>query len=190
MLLVLVGALVLAAYLVPGFGLRSSGDGRPPGADAPTHGCHGARMAPRDDPRGAERATLCLLNAERRIAGRGPLRSDAALRRAALRHSRDMVERDFFDHRNPDGLEPHDRIVRAGYRLRSGGFSTGENIATGESGADTPAGIVDGWMHSGGHRRNLLRRGFDEIGVGIEPRHEGGGEGATYTTTFGGSAGG
>ena len=191
MLLALVGALVAATYLVPTLGLGPYGDGDDPekaATDAPAHGCDGARDEPGDDPRAAERATLCLLNAERRRAGRGPLRTDTALRRAAIRHSEDMVERDYLEHVNPDGLDSHERIVRAGYRLRPSGFSTGENLATGQTGADSPAVIVDGWMHSRGHRRNILRRSFDEIGIGIVPRHTGGGGGATYTTTFGGGA--
>ena len=95
-----------------------------------------------------------------------------------------MVERDFFEHENPDGLEPHDRLVRAGYDLRATGFSTGETLATGDPG--TPASMGDGWMHSPGHRKNILRPGFEEIGIGIVPRHHRGGPGATYTTTFGG----
>lgn len=189
-LLALVGALVAATYFLPALHFGPLGDDEPEqqAADAPAHGCEGAREEPGEDLRAAERATLCLLNAERRAAGRRPLRSNPALRRAALRHSEDMVERDFLEHRNPDGLDSHDRIVRAGYRLRPGGFSTGENLATGETGMDSPAIIVDGWMHSRGHRRNILRRGFDEIGIGIVPRHQGGGDGATYTTTFGGTA--
>jgi uncharacterized protein YkwD len=99
-----------------------------------------------------------------------------------------MVERGFFEHENPDGVGPHERIRRAGYELRVAGFATGENLGTGQPGADTPAAIVDGWMHSPGHRRNILRRGFEQIGIGIVPRYEGGGPGATYTTTFGGSS--
>jgi uncharacterized protein YkwD len=187
-LLALVGALVAATYLLPELGFGPSGDDEPPGADAPAHGCDGARDEPREDLRAAERATLCLLNAERREAGLRPLRRDPALRRAALLHSRDMVKRRYLEHRNPDGLEAHDRIVRAGYRLRRGGFSTGENLATGTVGLDSPAVIVDGWMHSRGHRRNILRRGFEEIGIGIVPRDTDGRDGATYTTTFGGTA--
>jgi uncharacterized protein YkwD len=185
-LLAVVGALVAATYLLPevSFGPFGRDDERPAGADAPTRGCAHAREEPRDGLPEAERATLCLLNAERRARGLGELRPDRALRRAALRHSEDMLERDFFEHENPDGLEPHDRILRAGYRLQPGGFSTGENLATGDPG--TPAAMVDGWMHSPGHRKNILRRSFDEIGIGIVPRHQEGGLGATYTTTFGG----
>lgn len=186
-LLAAVAALVAVTYFTPSlhFGPFDRED-EPAGGDAPTHGCAHARDEPRDGLRDAERATLCLLNAERRARGLGPLRADRALRRAALEHSEDMVERDFFEHENPDGLGPHGRIVRAGYRLRRGGFSTGENLATGDPG--TPAAMVDGWMHSPGHRKNILRAGFEEIGIGIVPRHQEGGLGATYTTTFGGKS--
>ncbi|MDQ3937040.1 MAG: CAP domain-containing protein, partial [Actinomycetota bacterium] len=115
------------------------------------------------------------------------LRPDRKLRAAALAHSRDMVERDFFEHVSPDGVGHHERIVRTGYRLRSSGFATGENLATGREGnAATPAVVVDGWLHSEGHRRNALRPEFEEIGIGIVPRETRGGPGATYTTTFAG----
>lgn len=186
MLLAVVAALAAVTYLVPAlqFGpLDRDGEEARVG-DAPTRGCAHARDEPRDGLGEAERATLCLLNAERRRHGLGKLRPDRALRRAALRHSEDMIERDFFEHENPDGLGPHERILRAGYEPDPAGFSTGENLATGDPG--TPAAMVDGWMHSPGHRRNILRPGFEEIGIGIVPRHQEGGPGATYTTTFGG----
>ena len=184
-LLAAVAVLVAVTYFTPSLHFGPfEGEDEPAGGDAPTRGCAHARDEPRDGLRDAERATLCLLNAERRARGLGPLQADRALRRAALEHSQDMVERDFFEHENPDGVGPHERIVRTGYSLRRSGFSTGENLATGDPG--TPAAMVDGWMHSAGHRKNILRPGFEEIGIGIVPRHQEGGLGATYTTTFGG----
>jgi uncharacterized protein YkwD len=181
-----VGVLVAVTYFTPvlGFGPFDRDD-ETPGADAPTHGCDHAKDEPRDGLRDAERATLCLLNAERRARGLGALRPEARLRRAALRHSQDMVERNFFEHENPDGLDPHERMARAGYGAGPRERATGENLATGDPG--TPAVMVDGWMHSPGHRKNILRPGFRDIGIGIVPRHQEGGLGATYTTTFGGS---
>jgi uncharacterized protein YkwD len=182
-LIVAVAGLAGAAYLLPMRGGGGGGDGG--GPDAPTRGCAHAREEPGDDLRAAERATLCLLNAERRARGLGRLRPERRLRVAALRHSRDMVEREFFEHENPDGERHDSRVVRAGYPF-TGGSITGENLATGERESSTPAVIVDGWMHSPGHRRNILRPEFREIGIGIVPRMEGGGEGGTYTTVFGG----
>ena len=188
LILLLVAALVAGVYLMPelGLGPAGGGGGGDRGRSTPTHGCENARDEPREDVRAAERATLCLLNAERRAKGLRPLRADPRLRAAAVRHSKDMLERGFFEHVSPDGLDHHDRILRARYRPALAGGATGENLATGEREASTPAVIVDGWMHSPGHRRNILRRRFAEIGIGIVPRSDRGERGGTYTTTFGG----
>jgi uncharacterized protein YkwD len=154
-----------ASFVVPAVGPS-------PEPEGPTRGCPGARDAP------ARAPTLCLLNAERARHGLPRLREDAALRRAALRHARDMAERGYFEHESPDGTGPHQRILRAGYREPR---LTGENLAKGEREAGAPSAIVDGWMHSPGHRANVLRRAFEEIGVGIVVED---GE-AFYVTTFG-----
>jgi uncharacterized protein YkwD len=176
-----VGALAAVALVVPKRG--ADGGGRP---DSPTRGCAHAREEPGAGLREAEGATLCLLNAERRRRGLGALRVDRRLRLAALRQSRDMVRRRFLEHVNPDGVGHDERIARAGYRLDERTLS-GENLATGEGESSTPAVIVDGWMQSPGHRRNILRMQFTEIGIGIVPRSAETGEaGGTYTTTFGG----
>ena len=180
-LLGVVAGLVGLLYVLPG----RDGDGGGGSSDAPTRGCAHAREEPGGDVRAAERATLCLLNAERRVRGLRELRPETRLRRAALRHSRDMVEREFLEHVNPDGVGHAERIVRAGYPLGARSVA-GENLAAGERDASTPAVIVDGWMHSPGHRRNILRPEFRLIGIGIVPRFEGGGAGGTYTTEFAG----
>jgi uncharacterized protein YkwD len=158
---------VTASFVLPQLPL--GGDPEPTG---PTRGCDDARGAPEEGP------TLCLLNAERRRRGLPPLRPNTALRRAARRHAEDMLERDYFAHDSPDGTDPHERIRSAGYR---GARLTGENLAKGEREAGAPSSIVDGWMHSRGHRQNILRRGFDEIGVAIAED----GDLAVYVTTFG-----
>ena len=181
-LLGIVAALAALVYVGPEPG--GDDDAVP---EAPTRGCAHAREAPGNDLRAAERATLCLLNAERRRRGLRALRPERRLRLAALRHSRDMVRRGFLEHVNPDGVGHAERIARAGYPLDATSVS-GENLASGEREASTPAVIVDGWMHSPGHRRNILRARFREIGIGIVPRWaEDDAPGGTYTTTFGGS---
>jgi uncharacterized protein YkwD len=164
--LAIVALAVAASFLVPGI---QTGSPEPKG---PTRGCEGARGEP------AAGATLCLLNAERGRHGLRPLRQDGRLARAARRHARDMAARDYFAHESPEGTQPHERILRAGYRRPR---LTGENLARGEAEAGAPSAIVDGWMHSPGHRENILRRGFEEIGIGIVVED---GE-AFYATTFG-----
>jgi uncharacterized protein YkwD len=83
-----------------------------------------------------------------------------------------------------------DRIRGSGWS-RGISASTGENIAWGLGMKATPAAIVDKWMHSPGHRADILRPAFTQIGIGIAlgaPNVPGrrAGEGATYTTDFGG----
>ncbi|MGC9539069.1 sigma-70 family RNA polymerase sigma factor [Streptomyces sp. UG1] len=103
---------------------------------------------------------VALVNKERSAAGCGPLEEDALLNKAAQGHSDDMAARDFFDHTNPDGADPGQRITAAGYR-----WSTfGENIARGQQ---TPEAVMESWMNSPGHRANILNCSFKDIGVGI-----------------------
>ena len=133
-----------------------------------------------------ERTTLCLVNLERTSRGLRRLRDNARLERAATRHSRDMVARDFFSHTSLGGATMMDRIKQAGYLGRARSYSLGENLAWGTGTLGTPLKIVDGWMHSPGHRQNILNPRFEELGVGIVPGAPGGhADGATYTTDFG-----
>ncbi|MFE6175677.1 sigma-70 family RNA polymerase sigma factor [Streptomyces sp. NPDC056464] len=117
---------------------------------------------------------VALVNKERANAGCGPLAEDSLLNKAAQGHSEDMAARDFFDHTNPDGADPGQRITAAGYR-----WSTyGENIAMGQQ---TPESVMDSWMNSPGHRANILNCSFKDIGIGI---HDGSG-GPWWTQAFG-----
>jgi uncharacterized protein YkwD len=134
--------------------------------------------------------TLCLLNFERAQAGLAPLVENRLLDGASERHSADMEARTFFEHVNPDGVDPQTRIASSGY-VPPGGW-TGENIAWGNGALVSPAAIVDDWMHSPGHRENILRPNFREVGIGIalgrapKASADGSLRAATYTTDFGG----
>jgi uncharacterized protein YkwD len=132
-----------------------------------------------------EQATLCLLNAERAARHLRPLISDQQLRSIALRHSRDMVDRHYFAHRGPDGLNFLAQMTRL-YQ-RGGQWQVGENIAWGENYTASPRSIVSLWMHSPHHRHNILTADYLRIGIGVVERvpHERGLPGATYTTGFG-----
>ena len=154
---------------------------------APAAACEGASLVPdRANLEQVRKATLCLLNAERSSEGLQRLRANHKLQRAARGHSRTMVRRGFFDHTSPTGSTMTGRISRAGYRRWA---SLGENIAWGTGRLGTPEAIVEAWMNSPGHRANILRPTFREIGIGVvvgAPTQLGAGEnGATYTTDFG-----
>ncbi|WP_371525931.1 sigma-70 family RNA polymerase sigma factor [Streptomyces sp. NBC_01283] len=115
-----------------------------------------------------------LVNAERAKSGCGPLTLNSKLGNAAQGHSDDMAERDFFDHTNPDGEDPGDRVTAAGYKWTT----YGENIAAGQR---SPSAVMDSWMNSSGHRANILNCSFKEIGVGYRQ----GSGGPWWTQNFG-----
>ncbi|MEU5049999.1 sigma-70 family RNA polymerase sigma factor [Streptomyces sp. NPDC021096] len=103
---------------------------------------------------------VALVNSERAKVGCSALTSNSLLDAAAQGHSDDMAARSFFDHTNPDGKGPGERVTAAGYK-----WSTyGENIAYGQQ---TAAAVMDSWMNSEGHRKNILNCSFKEIGIGI-----------------------
>jgi uncharacterized protein YkwD len=130
----------------------------------------------------AKQATLCLLNKERTSRGIRKLHDNGRLDLASRRHANDMSRRNYFDHGDFVG-----RIKAARYLKGARGYTLGENIAWGSWDYATPANIVDGWMHSPGHRANILNGGFHEIGLGIARGAPVGGQdrGATYVTDFG-----
>jgi uncharacterized protein YkwD len=140
---------------------------------------------------GVERArqlTLCLLNIERTKRGLAPLQRRAQLDVASQLHSKDMVARTFFEHETPEGHDPQHRMLAAGYP--SNNAFTGENIAWGAGDLGTPRAIVKAWMLSPGHKENILRPQFTEIGMGLaagapapQRSHF---QAWTYTTDFGG----
>lgn len=151
-------------------------------------GCPGAYMGP-DSATVTQMhdATLCLLNAERRKRGLAPLRHDERLRVAATRHSKDMVNRRYFSHSSPGGISMTDRIRRTSYISSARSWAIGENIAWGSGRYATPHSIVDMWMHSAGHRANILASRFREIGIGIARGAPVSGwrDAGTFTTDFG-----
>ncbi|MFE1465301.1 sigma-70 family RNA polymerase sigma factor [Streptomyces sp. JHA19] len=146
-----------------------------PTGQAPTRASRKAASAPQQEaPSGTVGQVVALVNKERAAAGCGPLAEDSLLDKSAQAHSADMAARDFFDHTNPDGADPGQRITAAGYR-----WSTyGENIAMGQQ---TPEAVMESWMNSPGHRANILNCSFKDIGVGV---HEGPG-GPWWTQNFG-----
>jgi len=103
---------------------------------------------------------LARANAERAVAGLPPLTLDPRLNSAAQRHAEDMLQRSYYSHFSPDGSAPADRVRRSGYAARL----VAENIARGPY---TVNEVMDNWLASQEHRRNLLHPGFTQLGIGV-----------------------
>ena len=120
--------------------------------------CVGAAAAPSPArPTAPEAELLRTVNAVRAQHGLAPLRFDALLERAARAQSQSVLRAGRLYHGNVRG-----RLTAYGVRSRA----VGENLAWGIGSRATSGAIVQMWLASPPHRRNLLRPGFRRIGIG------------------------
>jgi len=103
-----------------------------------------------------------LTNAERANAGLPALKTNSRLMEAAQLQADQMVRLGRLEHVLSGGQypRPEDRLAAAGYEWSA----YAENIAMGQT---TAAAAMDSWMHSSGHRANILSTKVTEIGIGI-----------------------
>ena len=114
-----------------------------PGALAQKRTCKNAgAQAGQVSQRKLARATVCLLNNQRRARGLRPLKMSKRLGGAARGHSAEMAQSNYFSHDSRSGASFLDRIRRAGYLRRARRWSVGENIAWGTGRLSTPRSIV------------------------------------------------
>lgn len=110
-------------------------------------------------PNVAEQFLLAAANQDRVTRGLHPLHLDPTLSEAALYHAREMAAHGQISHQFPGEPKLSDRGASAGAR-----FSLiSENVAQ----APVSAMIHDLWMHSEGHRENLLDPNVDAVGIAV-----------------------
>lgn len=103
---------------------------------------------------------LTLTNAARSSAGLGTLSLNDLLGQAAQAKAGDMLAKQYFAHKSPDGRMPWDFIRSTGYDYNR----AGENLAVHFSEAED---VQSGWMASPSHRANILNPVFEQIGIGV-----------------------
>ena len=115
-----------------------------------------AQIPPRNE---SERELFELLNHER-VANHLPeLKWDDALFKAARKHALLMLDLNIMEHQLPSEPGLEERIAAAGARFTF----IAENIALGKDSAT----IHSGWMHSPGHRANILSPRVTSVGIAV-----------------------
>jgi uncharacterized YkwD family protein/spore coat assembly protein SafA len=122
-----------------------------------------------NDVKALENEVIRLVNIERSKHGLRPLTANWELSRVARIKSQDMKNKGYFSHYSPTYGSPFDMMKKFGFKF----YSAGENIAMGQR---TPQEVMTAWMNSPGHRANILKADFKEIGVGLAK------DGALYWT--------
>ncbi len=91
-----------------------------------------------------------------------PLTLSGTLGDVASGHANDMAQKNYFEHVDPAGHSPADRVRATGYQEKL----VGENIAYGPKTVDE---VVQGWLDSPGHCENIMDPRFVEMGLALAP---------------------
>ena len=98
-------------------------------------------------------------NKNRTDNGLAPLTENLILNKVAEERAKDMLAKQYFAHVAPDGGKAETIAGSLGYEY----IIIGENIAMGNFDGDED--LVTSWMNSPGHRENILKNKYTEIGV-------------------------
>jgi len=135
-----------------------------------------------------------LINQQRDQNSLKPLVFDSRLNLIARSHSDDMAKRGYFEHNTPEGLSYLDRYHQSEYSCEKQYGVTSNSYMVSEGGENIyqnnlynskrwtnnyltyvdwndmdkiASSTVDGWMHSSGHRHNILTSYYDGEGIGV-----------------------
>jgi uncharacterized protein YkwD len=154
--------LFLAAFVIFQLYVRTSEDPLPPVPEplAKKEPWERFSVEPGQDKLSAQ-AILRLTNDTRLSHGLPPLRESRLLNAIAEERVKDMLTKQYVAHSSPSGESYADVAQRAGYRYRL----LAENIASGIFSNNQK--VVEAWMQSPGHRKNILHPEVEEIGVAV-----------------------
>jgi uncharacterized protein YkwD len=131
---------------------------------------------------GLELQMWALLNQDRsrpdafeETSGRAqPLKWNESLAAVARAHSRNMLERRYFSHVDPDGKTFSTRINETGIPWQA----SGENIAIYDTVQAAEAAFMNEPRFQHNHRANILDSSYTDVGIGVVQ----GSDGSLYIT--------
>lgn len=129
----------------------------------------GKAISPEDFSKSVESLLLEKSNQAREAKKLSDLSNEEILEKAARDHSRDMLQRNYLSHFSPEKKSVVDRVKKYQPKLQR---SLGENLHTISSaqGLVDPEAVaeqmMDDWLHSPSHRKNILSQQYSFLGVG------------------------
>jgi uncharacterized protein YkwD len=107
------------------------------------------------------KSIIDLTNKARGLNGLSVLGENVLLNTIAETRARDMFDKQYFAHVSPTGDQASDIAQRIGYQYKI----IAENIGSGTFLSNQK--VIDGWMQSPGHRKNILSTEVKELGAAI-----------------------
>ncbi len=104
---------------------------------------------------------LVIVNQEREKEGLLPLGFNKRLSAIAEGKAVDMINKQYFAHVSPKGVDVAALAKIYGYQY----IYLGENLAMGDF--SSSAEVMTGWMNSPGHRANILNKNYSEVGIAV-----------------------
>lgn len=123
---------------------------------------------------------LADTNSQRATNSESGLTISSELNAAAQAKANDMVQRDYWSHVTPNGVQPWQFITSHGYQYKS----AGENLAYGFA---SSSDVLTAWMNSPEHRANILDAKYQNVGFGIanSPNYQGNGSETIVVAEYG-----
>ncbi len=123
-------------------------------------------------------ALIEFTNQKRESLGIHSLKENSKLDEAAYLKANDILEKDYFSHQSPEGLSPWYWFKKTGYNYQL----AGENLAIGFLDSEE---VIQAWLDSPSHKKNLLEKNYEEMGIAVMKGEFGGNETTVVVQLFG-----
>jgi len=111
-----------------------------------------------------ENAVACLINNYRVASGLNQVAYEPTLTYVAKLRSQDLMDRNYFSHYTPEGTTVFDLLRANGITSKIRGENLGQAMP---AGFGSPEAFLGAWQNSSSHNANMLRAGYNYIGVGM-----------------------
>jgi uncharacterized protein YkwD len=111
-----------------------------------------------------ENAVAALINSYRTSSGVNAIAYEPTLTYVAKLRSQDLMDRGYFSHYTPEGTTVFDLFRANGIAFKIGGENLGQAMP---AGIGSPEAFLNAWQNSASHNANMLRVGYNYIGVGM-----------------------
>jgi uncharacterized protein YkwD len=111
-----------------------------------------------------ENAVAALINSYRVSSGLNAIAYEPTLTYVAKLRSQDLMDRGYFSHYTPKGTTVFNLFRANGITFKIGGENLGQAMP---AGIGSPEAFLNAWKNSPAHNANMLRVGYNYIGVGM-----------------------
>jgi uncharacterized protein YkwD len=111
-----------------------------------------------------ENAVADLINSYRLSSGLNAIAYEPTLTYVAKLRSADLMDRNYFSHYTPEGTTVFDLLSANGITAKIRGENLGQAMP---ASIGSPEAFLNAWQNSASHNANMLRVGYNYIGVGM-----------------------